>query len=124
MIRTKYRRQTQGRLLLDDFVLIFACVTLTAATGLLYTFVPAVYRYEEVIFNPELDVISIFDFEPELFAQVRLYRRKFSAFLTLTWVTIFSVKIRFLLFFLQLVDRQKKLMFIWKIVFAINMAVF
>lgn len=124
MIRTTYRIQIHGRLLFDDFVLVFACVALTAATGLLYEFVPAVYRYEEIIHNPELNVLRIFGSVAELFAQIRQYERLGSALITLTWVTIFSVKICFLLFFLQLVDRQKKLMFIWKIVFAITMAVF
>lgn len=123
VIRTTYRIQTHGRLLFDDFVLVFACVTLTAATALLYVFVPAVYRYEEILLNPKAIGRGVL-LEAGFFAQILRYERLGAAIIALTWVTIFSVKICFLLFFLQLVDRQKKLMFIWQIVFALTMAIF
>ena len=123
-IRTTYRIKTNGRLLLDDFLLFFACVTLTAATGLIYALIPAMYWDEEIILNPEINVIEMVGSETEHFAQILRYRQLTSSYLALTWATIFSIKICFLLFFHQLVDRLKKLMLIWKIVFAITIAVF
>lgn len=123
-IRTTYRLKTHGRLLCDDFVLIFACVTLTAATGLLYVMMPTIYWYEEIVLNPKADVLGTLGSVDELFAQTLRYRRLGYAYVSLTWTTIFSVKICFLLFFLQLVERLKRLMFIWKIVFAITLVVY
>lgn len=123
-IRTTYRRKTQGRLLPDDFLLVFACVTLTAATGLLYAVIPIIYWEEEIILNPKINVIEMVGSETELFAQLLRYKQLLYSYLTLTHTTIFSVKICFLLFFHQLVDRLKKLMLIWKIVFAITISVF
>ena len=114
-IRTTYRIQTNnGRLLFDDFMLIFACVTLTAATGLLYVLIPKIYSYEEEIVKHELNVRI----------EMVGYRQLVLAFVSLTWGTIFLVKICLLLFFLQLVDHLKKLMFLWKIVFAITIVIF
>lgn len=123
-IRTTYRIKTNGRLLLDDFLLFFACVTLTAATGLLYALIPIIYWDEEIILNPEINVIEMVGSETELFAQILRYWQLVYSYLALTWATIFSIKICFLLFFHQLVDRLKKLMLIWKSVFAITIAVF
>lgn len=123
-IRTTYRIQTQGRLLLDDFVLLFACVTLTAATGLVFVLVPTIYWLEEIIFNPNLNNFAAVGLEEGLFARVLRDWRQIYAFVSLTWAAIFSVKICFLLFFLQLVDRQKNMIFICKTFFVIILIVF
>lgn len=123
-IRTTYRIKTQGRLLLDDFLLLFACVTLTAATGLIYVTVPIMYWEQEMIVHPQVNVINMFGSETKLFAQIIRYRQLVYAYLVLTWTTIFSVKICFLLFFHQLIDRVEKLLLMWKIVFVITMLVF
>lgn len=123
-IRTTYRIRTQGRPLLDDFVLVFACVTLTTATGLLYVLIPTIYWDKEIIFNPESKLIEMVGSEAEFIAQLLRYPRLAYVFVSLTWATVFSVKLCFLLFFLQLVDRLKKLKFIWKIVFAITIVAF
>jgi hypothetical protein len=41
------------------------------------------------------------------------------SFLTLTWTTIFAVKLSFLCFFRQMVDRFKNVMMYWKLVVGI-----
>lgn len=117
-IRTTYRLRAYGRLLFDDFVLLFACVTLTAATGLLYSMIPSIYWSEEIFFNPKSNLTEMIG--SEALARTQRYRQLASSFLALSWATIFAVKISFLLFFLQMVDRLKKLMIIWKLVFAIT----
>lgn len=122
-IRTVYRVQTHGRLMLDDLMLIFACVTLTAANGILFSVIPTLYWDEDLILNPNSLAIETAGSATAFVAQaVRLQRMVFS-FVTLTWTSIFAVKICFLLFFLQIIDRLKKLMFIWKIVFCITVLV-
>ena len=92
--------------------------------NLLYVLIPRMYCDEEIILNPEINVIEMFGSETELFAQTLLQRQLVASYLTLTWATIFSVKICFLLFFRQLVDWMKELMLIWKIVFVITISVF
>lgn len=101
-------------------MLIFACVTLTAATGILFSTIPLVYSDEDLeisVLNPHEPPLI-----PEGFpAQVLRSQQKIYSFMVLAWTTIFAVKICFLLFFVQMVDRLKKLMFIWKIAFGITM---
>lgn len=124
MIQITYYIKTYGWLLFDNFLLVFACITLIAAINLLYMLIPTVYLYKKMIVNLKINVARIFGLEVELLAQILWHRQLRYAFVTLTWETIFSVTIYLFLFFLQLIDYLEKLMFIWKIVFAIIMAVF
>lgn len=123
-IRTTYRFKTQGRLMLDDFLLLFACVTLTAATGLVYAMIPLMYWELEMTVHPQVNVIEKFSSQTQLFAQILRYRQLAYSWIVLSWTTVFAVKICFLLFFYQLIDRVEKLLIIWKIVFAITILVF
>lgn len=95
-------------------MLIFACVALTAATGLLIEAIPLLYFIEDMTFQSSLQGVAI-DESTTLRSQ-----RMFYSHMAMTWTTIFAVKICFLFYFLQMVDRLKKLMFIWKIVFGIT----
>ena len=123
-IRTTYRIVTQGRLLPDEFLLFFACVTLTAATSLLYVLIPLNYLDEKIKYSLEINVMEIAGLERELFDRAIRIRQLSYSYLALTWLTIFSVKMCFLLFFHQLIHCLGKLMLIWKIVFAITIFVF
>lgn len=119
-IRTVYRVQSNGRLMLDDFMLIFACVTLTAANGILFSLITTVYWHEDLILNPH-PLATKTPSSPSTFsARLLRYQQLLFSFATLIWTTIFAVKICFLLFFLQMVHRLQKLMLIWKIVFGIT----
>ncbi|MCJ1269361.1 hypothetical protein MMC22_009253 [Lobaria immixta] len=50
-VRTVYRVQSHGRLLLDDYMLIFACVTLTVANGILFS-LPTFIYWNEIFDSP------------------------------------------------------------------------
>ena len=123
-VRGIYQIKTHRRLQFDDLLLAFACAALTAATGLLYVLIPTIYSDEEGTLRTKLNLVETVDSEAELFAQILRHRRLVNSYAVLTWVTIFSVKLCFLFFFLQLINRVKKLMFIWKVVFAVTMVVF
>lgn len=122
-VRTVYRVQIHGRLMLDDLVLIFACATLTAANGILFFMIPTIYWDEELILNTNSLAIATAGSAGSITAfSARLVRvqKILESFATLIWTTIFAVKICFLLFFLQMIHRLKNLMFIWKIVLGIT----
>lgn len=123
-VRGIYQIKTHRQLRFDDLLLVFACAALTAATGLLYELIPTIYGNKEGTLSTKWNLVESVDSNPELFARILRYRRLVNSFVVLTWVTIFSVKICFLLFFLQLINRVKKLMFIWKVVFAVTMVAF
>lgn len=121
IIRTVYRVRSHKRLLLDDYVLIFACVTLTAANGILFSLIPTIYWYEDSILDPNLQAIQTTDLLAVFWAQTLRYQQMAFMFLTLSWTTVFAVKLCFLLFFHQMLDRLKSLMLMWKIVLGITM---
>lgn len=121
-VRTVYRVQSHGRLLLDDYMLIFACVTLTVANGILFSLPTFIYWNEYLILHPDSPIIQTTS--AATVARISRYQQMLYSSLTLTWTTIFAVKICFLLFFLQIVDRLKKLMLIWKIVFCVTVLIY
>lgn len=120
-IRTVYRVQSNGKLMLEDFMLIVACVTLTASNGLLFSMISTIYWDEDLEFNPESLALATAGSPTAFLARTLRYQHIVFSFLVLTWTTIFAVKICFLLFFLQMVDRLKKLRFFCKIVFGITL---
>lgn len=119
--RTIYRVRSHRRLLLDDWMFIFACVTLTAANGIFFSLIPLLDWEENIAANPRSQGINLAFSSATSLAKLIQYRKLTLSFYTLTWMTIFAVKICFLVFFLQIVGRLPNFMFVWKNVFAITM---
>lgn len=119
IIRTTIRIRTQRRILPDDLVLLSACVTLIAATGILYSFVPALYMVEEHSLHPDPALLGA-KIPPNISNKILRYKRLETTHAVLLWTTIYLVKFCFLLFFLQLVSRVKRLFLAWKIAFGIT----
>lgn len=106
-MRTILRIYFYRRLVLDDAFLLFACVTLTAAFFILYIAIGPLYLVEELgngVPNPQIHLYQV----------LRLTHR------ALVWTAIFSVKLSFLSFFREIVDRVQSLMLHWKIVGMVN----
>ena len=97
-------------------MLIFACTTLTAATVLLYIMVPIMYLDMKILLNPSLELGSFQ--KPGAVEQAIWFQQMIYAFLSLTWTTIFGVKMCFLLFFWQMVNRLRSFMIYWRVVVA------
>lgn len=120
MIRTTIRIRTQRRLLPDDLVLLFACVTLIAATGILYVGVPTLYLVDELLHSHARPTNLNAVLPPGLSDRLRWSLSLVYAHTALQMTTIYLIKFCFLLFFLQLVRRLNRLFLAWKIAFGIT----
>lgn len=122
--RIAIRFKSQRRLHLDDYLLIFACICLIAATVLLYLGLSAIYFIEELSLNGikvlTAGNISMKDFLDQLI----FYQRIYWAYLSLTWATIFCVKFAFLAFFRNFVDRLPPMQRYWKLVTVLTGLIF
>ena len=95
-------------------MLLFACAALIAANVVLYYMLSDLYWDEELLLNPQGADASMPTF-PELLDRVLLTRKTILAYVALSWTSIYAVKLCFLFFFRQLIDRVKRLVVIWKI---------
>lgn len=84
IIRTLYRVQSHGQLLLDDFIFIFACVTLIAANGILFWLIPTVYWDLDLILNPSSVERQMAHSPAAFLARGLRYQQMVFSFLTLT----------------------------------------
>ena len=115
------------RLYLDDWLLLFACSCLTAATVLLLYATPTVYLIEATSLNP----IGLFggggsgitDLDT-LLRKINFFARFNWIYLILSWTTIFAVKFGFLSFFRNLVLRLPSIHRYWRVVVAVTAVVY
>ena len=115
------------KLELDDWLLLFGCSTLTAATILLLYAIPTVYLIEATSLNP----IGLFggggsgisDLNT-LLEKINFFARFNWVYLILSWTTIFAVKFGFLSFFRKLVLRLPTIYQYWRVVVAITVIVY
>ncbi len=98
---------------LDDFFLLFSCVFLVAATGVLYYGTPSIYFGAKLIFDPAAVVTAGVN-EAEILHQANLISRIDWSYLAISWVAIFLVKFGFLSLFRHLVDRLPPMFRFWK----------
>ncbi|KAL8699566.1 MAG: hypothetical protein Q9201_005933 [Fulgogasparrea decipioides] len=115
--RTSIRFRSIPRPALDDALLLFACICLTAATGLFYKLVPKAYLYEELNFNATVALpFPISDLAKETTLTIRILH----AYTFISWLVIFAVKFCFLAFFRVLIDRVKRMIIYWRFVVVIT----
>ncbi|MCJ1383275.1 hypothetical protein MMC17_006388 [Xylographa soralifera] len=99
------------RLYLSDAFLIFACVCLCAATGVLYSL------FDDLYLDQAIEVDSAGVILPSDFLDKAVYSLKLLFTLqTVLWAVVFSVKFSFLSFFRPLVNRLAKQKIWWMIV--------
>ena len=115
--RTLIRFRTAPRYTLDDALLLFACVCLTAATGLLYKLIPLLYFIEELDFKDQVPLPSpTSDFTRKTILATRLD----DAYTSLSWTVIYAAKFGYLIFFRALIDRVRQMIIYWRIVVLIT----
>lgn len=107
------------RLRLDDYLLIFACVCLTAGTGLSYAYVGDLYYIQELSLNPTL-FFYLLTQNNDLVARVDGSLRLTQIYPALVYTTIFAVKFGYLVFFRRIIDRIRPLVIYWRIVIGIT----
>ena len=128
--RVTIRMRSQKRLFLDDYLLLFSCVCLTAATALLYYGTAAIYFAENLSLNPShfATAVAAGPVDPtimrKMLEQLVLFQRINWSYLALTWTSIFAVKFAFLAFFRHLVDRVPALTLYWKVVLVITSVIY
>ena len=115
--RTLIRFRTTPKYALDDALLLFACICLTAATVLLYKLIPKAYLYEELDFNERVSLpFPITDIAKETVLTVRILH----AYTLTSWLVVFAAKFCFLSFFRALIDRVRHLIVYWRFVVLIT----
>lgn len=121
--RMVIRFHSRGKLLPDDFVLMFACSTFIASQSLLY-----ILKIEDIYFVGGLAFesrspqnLALISEDPLAFYRrvFKIQRIEFSS-LTLTFTSIFAVKICFLLFFYEMITRLRRFILAWKVIFGIT----
>ena len=114
--RTVIRFRTAPRYTLDDALLLFACICLTAATGLLYKLIPLAYLFEELDFNDKVPLpFPTSDFAEKSVFSVRIL----DAYTPLSWTVIYAAKFCYLIVFRALIDRVRRMILYWRVIVSI-----
>lgn len=113
--RITVRLRYQKSLAVDDIFLIFAVVCLTAALGLLFAYLSSLFELELLLVDPQtahsIDINRI----------LLWLRRVSTAFLVLTFTTIFAVKFSFLFLFKAHTRNARKMkIYGWTVVVIIT----
>ena len=116
--RLGIRFRYQKRLLTDDYVLLFGCSTLIAAFTLVNVVYEDIYFDMFIILGPAEHVYQV-STSPGFVNRILHYQQFAFSAETLCWVTIFAVKISYLLFFRQMLDRLKRLITYWRVTMGI-----
>lgn len=114
IIRLRY----QKRLFIDDYFLLFGCSTLIAAFAITNVMFEGMYYEMSLLLGPIeflLQESSSAGFEDH----ARYLEQLCYSTEVFCWVTIFAVKLSFLLFFRQLVDRLKIQLMYWRVTMCI-----
>ena len=115
--RTLIHFRTAPRYTLDDALLLFACICLTAATGLLYKLIPLIYFIEELDFKDQVPLpFPTSDVTKDTILATRLL----DAYTSLSWTVIYAAKFCYLIFFRALIDRVRQMIIYWRIAVLIT----
>lgn len=113
----------QKRLRLDDYLLLFSCVCLIPATGLLYYGLSSIFFVGELSHDPTA-ILGSGIHEADVLERIAIFQKIHWAYLALTWATIFAIKFGFLSLFRHLVDRVRFVYTFWKGVTVITGLIF
>lgn len=116
--RIAIRLRYQKSLAIDDAFLIFAVVCLIVALGLLFACLSSTYLLEALITGDPNVIIPA-----DIIDQVQWFRKLSTAFLVLTFTTIFAVKFSFLFLFKSLIRNVRNMNIYWWIVVVTTAAV-
>lgn len=116
--RIAIRLRYQKSLAIDDAFLIFAVVCLIVALGLLFACLSSTYLLEALITGDPNVIIPA-----DIIDQVQWFRKLSTAFLVLTFTTIFAVKFSFLFLFKSLIRNVRNMNVYWWIVVVTTAAV-
>ena len=122
MARTAIRFHKGQQHIIEESLLLFACLCLVAATVMLYITASPLYEMfmaeAAVKANPGLRQEIPIDSFTVMVSRVQIYSYTFGA---LIWCVTFAVKFCYLHFFRLLIDRQNSLVKFWKATMVINL---
>ena len=122
MVRTAIRFHKGQQNIIDESLLLFACLCLVAATVMLH--ISASPQYELMMAeaaekaNPGLRQEIPIDSFTEVVSKIERYSYPFGP---LIWSVVFAVKFCYLHFFRFLIDRQRSLVNFWKATMIMNL---
>ena len=120
-IRTIVQVRQHHQLRADDFALLLACVALIASSTLLFVMIPSIYWSEAIILDPfSMETLQKFN-TPGFGDKITQIQKMQDAYLTMIWICIFSVKLAFILFFRQMVDRLRRMVIYWRVILGYTM---
>ena len=122
-IRLILQARVNRRLYLDDYILIFACVSLTAGTVLGYANVGNLYWSEGLNYNPT-HIYYLLAEHVDVGARISVYERLYYSYPAILWTSIFAIKFAYLVFFRRLIDRITPLIIYWRVVLGITIVSF
>ena len=114
IMRFSYKRS----LFADDYVLLFGCASLIGAFTLTNVMFEDVYFDMSLILGPPLLALQESQ-APDFESHILKYQQLSFSTEVLCWVTIFAVKMSFLLFFRQMIDRLRAIMTYWTVTLGI-----
>ena len=116
--RLAIRYHYQRRLFADDYVLLFGCSSLIAAFTLTNVMFEDIYFDMSLILGPG-ELVLQESASADFVDRILIYQQLSFSTEVMCWVTIFAVKMSFLLFFRQLLDRVKSLSTYWMLTVGI-----
>ena len=116
------RFHSQRKLHPDDFVLMFASLTFIASQVLLYILkIENIYWLGASAYEPLSPQNLALLQDPEAFyRRISKFQQMVASSVALTWTSIYSVKICFLLFFYPMIVRLRNMILAWRAIFGIT----
>lgn len=112
IVRLQFRVRNDHKLLLDDWLVLFATVCLVTETGLIYHFSKVLYLSDAL--NTKLAVYLWIWEDESLLEELSSAKLAYMiAYFAFGWVTIFAVKYSFLALFFPMVTKVKTRLIIW-----------
>lgn len=102
--RVLLRAMAHTRLLLDDYILLFALATLSASTAIIYKVAPTYFLTQALVRNDPIARAIAVHRLPELTSH---FNWTFST-IVLSWTTVFAVKASYLALFWPMMSVMKK----------------
>ena len=122
--RLTIRLRVQRQLLVDDVFLIFACLALSAAMGIIYRNVKPLYLTQAVIDGLITAEQSWILYGANPAAGIQIYQSFQYSHETMIWLVIFSAKFSFLFFFYRLISRAQHLVTYWRVICLLTLIAF
>lgn len=117
LARTLIRFRNRQLRVLDDALLLSACICLIAATILLVKGASYLYMVETLQANPDLVAFASLQ---DISAAVAKIQQNTYPFGVLIWLSVFAVKFCYLSFFRQLIDQLARIVVYWRITLAVT----